>query len=41
MSGGFVEHLSLTWVAQQSANKIMPLIVVNLVTPKAQALHEL
>jgi hypothetical protein len=40
-SGGFVEHLSLICVAQQNVNKIMPLIAVNFVTPKARAKNEL
>ncbi len=39
--GGFVEHPSLTLVAQQSVTKIITLAVVNLVTPKAGAKHEL
>jgi len=38
--GGFVEHLSLTKVAQQSVTKITYLIFMNLVTPKARAKHE-
>jgi hypothetical protein len=33
---GFVEHLSWTSVAQQSVTKYI-IIVINLVTPKAQA----
>ncbi len=36
--GGFVEHPSLTYEAQQSATT---LTVINLVTPKAVAKHEL
>jgi hypothetical protein len=36
----FVEHLSLTKVAQQSVTKITYLILMNLVTPKARAKHE-
>ncbi len=39
--GGFVEHLSWTSVAQQSVTKIITLIHINLVTPKARAKHEL
>ncbi len=37
----FVEHPNLTLVAQQSVTKIITLAVVNLVTPKAGAKHEL
>jgi len=39
--GGFVEHLSLTKVAQQSVTKIITLILIHLVALKAQAKHEL
>jgi hypothetical protein len=39
--GEFVERLSLTQVAQQSVTKIMSLTIMNLVTPKAGAKHEL
>jgi hypothetical protein len=35
--GGFVEHLSPTKVAQQSVTKIIYLVLINLVTPKARA----
>ncbi len=38
---GFVEHLSQTLVAQQSVTKIISVTVLNLVTPKAGAKHEL
>ncbi len=40
-SGGFVEHLSLTKVAQQSETKIIYMTLMNLVTTKAAAKHEL
>jgi hypothetical protein len=39
--GGFVEHLSLTKVAQQSVTKIIFLTILNLVTPKAGVRREL
>ncbi len=39
--GGFVEHLSKTCAAQQSVTKIIYLIFINLVTPKAAAKREL
>ncbi len=39
--GGFVEHLSATLVAQQSVNNIISLAILNLVTPKVGARHEL
>ncbi len=39
--GGFVEFLSCTQIAQQSVTKIISLEVVNLVTPKPGAKHEL
>jgi hypothetical protein len=39
--GGFVEHLSKTYAPQQSVTKIIHLAIVNLVTPKAAAKHEL
>jgi len=39
--GGFVEHLSRTWAAQQSVTKIKSLIFINLATPKVRAKHEL
>jgi hypothetical protein len=41
LRGGFVEHLSLTEVAQQSVTKIIHMTIMNLVTPKAGAKHEL
>jgi len=34
---GFVEHLSLTQVAQQSATEFVAMIAINSVTPKAAA----
>jgi hypothetical protein len=37
----FVKHLSATLVAQQSVTKIMPVTIMNLVTPKDGAKHEL
>ena len=37
----FDEHPSLTYGAQQSVNRHMALIVMNLVTPKAGAKREL
>ncbi len=39
--GGFVEHLSPTYVTLQSVTKIICLIFTNLVTPKVGAKHEL
>jgi hypothetical protein len=39
--GGFVEHLRLTEVAQQCVAQIIAIMVINLVTPKAGAKHEL
>ena len=36
-----VEHVSQTEVAQQSVTKIISVTIVNLVTPKAGAKHEL
>ena len=39
--GGFVEHLSLTSVAQHSVTNIIFLVLINLVTSKAPAKHEL
>jgi hypothetical protein len=39
--GGFVEHLSMTYVAQQSVTKIIIVTIMNLVAPKAGARHEL
>jgi hypothetical protein len=39
--GGFVEHLSPTLVAQQSVTKIIFVTMMNLVTHKAGAKHEL
>ena len=39
--GGFVEHLSVTKVAQQSVTKIISPTIMNLVTPKAGAKNEL
>jgi hypothetical protein len=41
LRGGFVEHLSLTSVAQQSVAEIISLTIMNLVTPKVGAKHEL
>jgi hypothetical protein len=41
ISGGFVEHPSPTLVAQQSVTKIISINIINLVTPKAGAMHEL
>ena len=38
--GRFVEQLSLTSVAQQSVTKIISVKIMNLVTPKAGAKHE-
>jgi hypothetical protein len=38
--GRFIEHLSLTEVAQQSVTKIKPLTNLNLITPKVGAKHE-
>jgi len=38
--GGFVEHLSGTYVGQQSVIKIIYLILINLDAPKARAKHE-
>ncbi len=35
--GGFVEHLSPTWVAQQSVTQIISVTMIDLVTPKAGA----
>ncbi len=40
-SGGLVEHLCRTYIEQQSVTKIIPLMFINLVTPKAQTKHEL
>jgi hypothetical protein len=39
--GWFVEHLSATQVAQQSVTKTISVTIMNLVTPKAGAKHEL
>ncbi len=39
--GWFVDHLSQTYVAQHSVTKIITLAIVNLVTPKVGAKHEL
>jgi hypothetical protein len=39
--GGFVEHPSLTYEAQQSATTLITLTAMNLVTPKAVAMLEL
>jgi hypothetical protein len=39
--GGFVEHLSRTYVSQQSVAKILSRVFINLVTPKVGAKHEL
>ncbi len=39
--GGFIEHLSLTYVAQLSETQIIPVAIMNLVTPKAGAKNEL
>ena len=41
LRGGFVKHLSLTSVAQQSVTKVIYVITMNLVTPKAGAKLEL
>ncbi len=41
MRGGFVEHPSLTYLAEQSVTKIISVQIINLVTPKAGAKHEL
>ncbi len=38
--GGFVEHLSLTKVAQQSVTKIISVMIMNVFTPKAGAKRE-
>jgi hypothetical protein len=38
---GFVEHLSLTYVAQQSMTKIISVTMMHLVTPKDGAKHDL
>jgi hypothetical protein len=38
--GGFVEHLSRTYVAQLSVTKVIYLVLIHLVTPKARAKHE-
>ncbi len=38
--GRFVEQLSLTSVAQQSETKIIYVTIMNLVTPKVGAKHE-
>jgi hypothetical protein len=37
----FVEHLSQTKVVQQYVTKVIPQTFLNLVTPKAEAKHEL
>ncbi len=39
--GGFIEHQSLTKVAQQTVTKIIIVTIMNLVTPKAGAKREL
>jgi hypothetical protein len=39
--GGFVEHLSLTYVAQTNCDQIISLTFLNLVLPKAGAKNEL
>jgi hypothetical protein len=39
--GGFVEHLILTLVAQQSVTTIISMIIMTLVAPNAGAKHEL
>jgi len=39
--GGFVEHLSLTLLAQQSVTKYIAMTAINLVTPKAATKPEL
>jgi hypothetical protein len=36
-----VEHLSLTYIAQQSETKFVAMFVINLVTPKVAAKHKL
>jgi hypothetical protein len=38
--GGFIEHLSVTYVAQLIVTKSISLTIMNLVTPKAGAKHE-
>jgi hypothetical protein len=40
-SVGFVEHLNRTYIAQQSVNKNIAIVVINLVTPKGAAKLEL
>jgi hypothetical protein len=37
LRNGFIEHLRLTWVAQQSVPKIILVTIMNLVTPNAGA----
>ncbi len=39
LRGGFVERLSRTSVAQQRVTKMITLIFINLVTPKARTKH--
>ncbi len=39
--GGVVEHVSPTYEAQQSVTQIKLATIMNLVTPKAAAKHEL
>ncbi len=39
--GGFVDHLSRTQAAQQSVTRIIVMDVMNSVTPKAVAKHDL
>jgi len=41
MTFSFVEHLSQAWAGQQSVTRLITLIVMNLVTSKAKAKHEL
>ncbi len=38
--GGYVEHLSLTKVAQQSVTKILSVMIMNVFAPKAGAKRE-
>jgi len=40
VKGGFVEHPSVTEVAQQSVTRIIYLGFINFVTPKAGPKHE-
>jgi hypothetical protein len=40
-SGGFVQHLSADLSSKQSVTKIISVTIMNWVTPKAGAKHEL